>query len=58
LLFAACLMLDYVGETQRAQRIRSAAESLIREQTTVTRDLGGTASTAQFADAVIARMNA
>ena len=58
LLFAACLMLDHVGETQRAQRIRGAAESLIREQKTVTRDLGGTASTSQFADAVIARMNA
>lgn len=56
LLFAACLMLDHVGEGQRAQRIRTAAESLIREQQIVTRDLGGTASTTQFADAVIARM--
>ncbi len=56
LLFAACLMLDHVGEGQRAQRIRNAAESLIREQQTVTRDLGGTASTSEFADAVIARM--
>jgi len=58
LLFAACLMLDHVGESERAQRIRGAAESLIREQQTVTRDLGGTASTSQFADAVIARMTA
>jgi isocitrate dehydrogenase (NAD+) len=58
LLFAACLMLDHVGESERAQRIRGAAESLIREQQTVTRDLGGSASTAQFADAVIARMKA
>lgn len=58
LLFAACLMLDHVGEGQRAQRIRTAAESLIREQQIVTRDLGGTASTTQFADAVIARMRA
>jgi isocitrate dehydrogenase (NAD+) len=56
LLFAACLMLDHVGEGQRAQRIRNAAELLIREQQTVTRDLGGTASTSEFADAVIARM--
>lgn len=56
LLFAACLMLDHVGEGQRAQRIRSAAESLIREQQFVTRDLGGTAGTSEFADAVIARM--
>jgi isocitrate dehydrogenase (NAD+) len=56
LLFAACLMLDHVGEGERATRIRGAAESLIREQKTVTRDLGGTASTVEFADAVIERM--
>ncbi len=56
LLFAACLMLEHVGEGAMAQRIRGAAESLIREQKTVTRDLGGTATTARFADAVIARL--
>ena len=56
LLFAACLMLEHVGDAPRAERIRTAAESLIREQKTVTRDLGGTATTAQFADAVIARL--
>lgn len=58
LLFAACLMLEHVGDAARAQRIRAAAEALIREQKTVTRDLGGTATTSQFADAVIARMKA
>lgn len=58
LLFAACLMLEHVGDETRAARIRTAAESLIREQETVTRDLGGSASTAEFADAVIARLNA
>lgn len=58
LLFAACLMLEHVGDEPRAARIRTAAESLIREQETVTRDLGGSASTAEFADAVIARLNA
>lgn len=58
LLFAACLMLEHVGDASRAARIRTAAESLIREQKTVTRDLGGSASTAEFADAVIARLNA
>ncbi|MGQ0650129.1 MAG: isocitrate/isopropylmalate dehydrogenase family protein [Gemmatimonadaceae bacterium] len=58
LLFAACLMLDHVGDPERATRIRTAAESLIREGQTVTRDLGGTATTQQFADAVIARLGA
>ena len=56
LLFAACLMLEHVGEGAMAHRIRGATEALIREQKTVTRDLGGTATTARFADAVIARL--
>jgi isocitrate dehydrogenase (NAD+) len=56
LLFAACLMLEHVGEGDLATRIRGAAESVIREGKHTTRDLGGTASTAQFADVVIARL--
>ena len=56
LLYAACLMLEHVGDAARAQRIRGAMESLIREGKTVTRDLGGSATTAQFADAIIARL--
>lgn len=56
LLFAACLMLEHVGDADRASRIRSAAVSVIREGRTVTRDLGGTANTREFADAVIARI--
>lgn len=56
LLFAACLMLEHVGDGERARRIRAAAESVIREGQTVTRDLGGTASTGAFADAIIARL--
>jgi len=56
LILAACLMLDHVGERERAERIRSALEATVREGTTVTRDLGGTATTEQFADAIIARL--
>jgi len=55
LILAACLMLDHVGERERAERIRSALEATVREGTTVTRDLGGTATTEQFADAIIAK---
>ena len=58
LLFAACLMLEHVGDVPLGRRIRLAAETVIREGKTVTRDLGGTATTAQFADAVIARLSA
>lgn len=56
LLLAACLMLDHVGDRPRAQRIRSALEATIRDGRTLTRDLGGTASTAGFTDAIIARL--
>lgn len=56
LLLAACLMLDHVGERPRAQRIRAAFEATLREGRTLTRDLGGIASTAEFTDAIVARL--
>jgi isocitrate dehydrogenase (NAD+) len=56
LVLAACMMLEYMNEGERAARIRSALESTIREKKTVTRDLGGTAGTDQFTDAVIAKL--
>jgi isocitrate dehydrogenase (NAD+) len=56
LMLAACMMLDYLCDEPRAQRIRSAIEDTIREGKTVTRDLGGTATTDQFTDAIIARL--
>jgi isocitrate dehydrogenase (NAD+) len=56
LVLAACMMLEYMNDDERASRIRNALESTIRDKKTVTRDLGGTASTDQFTDAVIARL--
>jgi isocitrate dehydrogenase (NAD+) len=56
LILAACLLLDHLGDGQRANRIRAALESTIREGKTVTRDLGGTASTDEFTNAIIARL--
>jgi isocitrate dehydrogenase (NAD+) len=58
LIFAACMMLDHLGDSSRADRIRRAVETTIREQQHVTRDLGGTASTDEFTDAVIAKLQA
>ena len=55
LLLAGCLMLDHVGQKERADRIRSAFARAIREGDR-TRDLGGTLGTAEFTDAVIARL--
>jgi len=56
LVLAACMMLEYMNDDERATRIRTALESTIRERKTITRDLGGTASTDQFTDAVIAKL--
>jgi isocitrate dehydrogenase (NAD+) len=50
------MMLDHIGDGSRAQRIRRALETTIRDGKTVTRDLGGTATTTEFTGAVIARL--
>jgi len=55
-MLAACMLLDHIGDSDRANRIRRAFENTVKEGKTVTRDLGGTASTDQFTDAVIARL--
>ncbi len=55
-MLAACQLLDHVGEVPRANRIRAAIEAVLKERKTVTRDVGGTATTDQYTDAVIARV--
>jgi isocitrate dehydrogenase (NAD+) len=55
-VLAACMLLDHIGDEARAQRVRTALETTIREGKTVTRDLGGSASTDQFTDAIIAKL--
>jgi isocitrate dehydrogenase (NAD+) len=56
LVLAGCMLLEHIGDIERAQRIRTAFEATIREGKTVTRDLGGSATTDQFTDAVIAKL--
>jgi isocitrate dehydrogenase (NAD+) len=56
LIFAACMMLDHLRDSVRADLIRNAVEATIREGRQVTRDLGGTATTREFTDAVIAAL--
>ena len=55
LLLSALLMLDHIGETAAARRVRQALQEALAG-TVRTRDLGGTASTSEFADAVIRRL--
>jgi len=56
LMLAACMLLDHIGQTELAKHIRTALEQTIREGKIVTRDLGGTASTEEFTDAIIAKL--
>ena len=56
LVLASCMLLEHIGEGERALRIRRALETVIREGKTVTRDLGGTATTDEFTDAIIGRL--
>ena len=53
LLLAACLMLEHMGQKETAARIRGALKTVIHDGDTVTADLGGSASTTAFSDAVI-----
>lgn len=56
-MLAACQLLDHMGETGRAARVKSAVEGTLLERKIVTADIGGTATTDQFTDAVIERLN-
>ena len=56
LLLSACLMLRHLGEADCAQRIETALLNVLKEGKTLTFDLGGSATTQQFAQAVIAHL--
>lgn len=53
LLFSGVLMLRYLKEEAAADRIMNSIRKVFREGKHVTRDLGGHASTEEFADEVI-----
>jgi isocitrate/isopropylmalate dehydrogenase len=53
---SAALMLEYLGEQQAAAKLQGAIERVYREGKCFTVDLGGTASTGQFTDAVVAAL--
>ena len=55
-MLAAAMMLDHMGELERAERIRRAIEHVIVAQNIRTRDLGGNASTQEFGNAVAKRV--
>src|SRR6476469_5984986 len=56
LMLAACMMLEQLGDDERPRRLRRAIEQTVRDGKTVTRDLGGSATTDQFTEAIIAKL--
>jgi isocitrate dehydrogenase (NAD+) len=55
-MLAAAMMLDHIGELDRAQRIRDAVQDTIVTDQIRTRDLGGSATTEEFGRAVARRV--
>ena len=57
-LRSALLMLRHLGEYEAAMKIRNAIDEVYRHRSKLTRDVGGTAGTSEFADAIIQAMEA
>ncbi len=56
LLLSALLMLRHLGEREAADRIEKALLTVFTEGAVRTRDIGGTAGTSEFTDAIIAKL--
>ncbi len=56
LILAGAMMLDHLGEVGAGNRVRAAVARVIEQDQVRTRDLGGTATTTEFGDAVVRRI--
>ena len=56
LLQSAILMLHHLDEAAAAAKVQKALETVYQERKCLTRDVGGTCGTTQFADAILAAM--
>jgi tartrate dehydrogenase/decarboxylase/D-malate dehydrogenase len=54
--WTASMMLEHLGEAPAAQRLMRAVEAVTARGEVLTPDLGGSATTAQVTDAVIAAL--
>ena len=55
-IMSAVMMLNHMHEEAIAKKIKSAYDALLAEGKVLTRDLGGTAGTGEFTDALIAKL--
>ena len=56
MILSGVLMLRHLGYPDVADRVEIAVRDVIAEGTVVTHDLGGTAGTSEFADAIVERL--
>jgi isocitrate dehydrogenase (NAD+) len=56
-LLSGCLMMEYMGEQAISLRVRAAVNRVLEEGENVTGDLGGTANTEGFSNAVIGALH-
>ena len=56
LMLAAAMMLEHVGHLDKARRLRQAIDATLNIDKVRTGDLGGTASTSGFTQALVARI--
>ena len=52
MILAACMLLDYIDQQDKANRIRAALYTAVNARKGTTPDLGGTGTTDSFADAI------
>ena len=57
LILASAMMLSHVGRQDLAGRLRKAIDQTLNQDSIRTKDLGGAASTREFADALIRRVS-
>ena len=55
-MLSAALMLDFLGEASAASSLEKAVIAVLRDQVTLTPDLGGSATTSEVTDAVLMRL--
>ena len=53
LMLSAVMLLTHIGETECARKLQSAIENVYAEGKYLTGDVGGSASTSEFTDAVL-----
>jgi len=56
LMLSGVLLLRHIGQQAAAERVEAAVRAVIAEGRAVTYDLGGSAGTSEFADAIVARL--